>query len=107
MLNNLKIILSKWCTDGMKFPFLHDPVKNAPSVTLLFFYLSYLLAFCVVLASSTLSLINEDYLTATFMPILMMFSGFIFYRLRRLDSVKIDLDDKSIDLKGGSEDLNK
>jgi len=94
----------KWGTDGMLWPFVHDPVKGKPSVTLLFFYISFFLAASAVLVSSIMLLLTGNYLTATFMPIMMMFSGFIFYRLRRLDSVNIDLDDKSINLNSGSDD---
>lgn len=94
----------KWGKDGMLWPFVHDPVKGKPSVTLLFFYISFCLAAGSVLVSSVMLLISQKYLAATMMPMLMMYSGFIFYRLRRLDSVKIDLDDKSVELDGGSDE---
>lgn len=92
-----------WSENGMRWPFVHDPVKGKPSVTLLFFYISFTIATITVSTSSILMLIKGDYLSATFMPMLMMFSGFIFYRMRRLDSVKINLQERSIDLDGGDD----
>jgi hypothetical protein len=95
----------RWGTEGMLWPFVHDPVKDKPSVTLLFFYISFFLAAFVVGISSFMLILTGKYLVATFMPILMLFASFVFYRLRRLDGVKIDLDDKLIHFDGGSEDL--
>lgn len=101
---NIKKTWHIWGTEGMKWPFAYDPVKQKPSVTLLFFYISFCLAASAVSVSSIMLVLKGDYLIATFMPMLMMYSGFIFYRLRRLDSVKINLAEKSIDLDGGSDE---
>lgn len=101
-MKKIKEITKRWGTEGMRWPFLYDPVSKKPSVTLLFFYISYIVACITVFISSSMLIINKDYLTATYMPILMLFSGFVFYRLRRLDSIKINLRDQSIDL-GGSD----
>lgn len=98
------MIWEKWGTEGMKWPFVHDPVKGKPSVTLLFFYISFFMAALAVSTSSIMLILKGDYLIATFMPMIMMYSGFIFYRLRRLDSVKIDLESKSINLEGKSDE---
>lgn len=103
LIHNMSEIWNKWGTEGMKWPFVHDPVKQKPSVTLLFFYISFFLAALAVGSSSTMMIIKGDYLTATIMPVIMMYSGFIFYRLRRLDNVKIDLNKKSLELDGGDE----
>ncbi len=92
-----------WGTKGMNLPFVHDPVKKSPSITLLFFYIGFGLAALSVAASSIMLILSKNYLTATYMPVIMMFSGFIFYRLRRLDSIKINLEEKSIDLEGDGE----
>lgn len=90
----------EWGTDGIKLPFVHDPVKKGPSITLLFFYISFAMAVIVVSASSIQLILSNKSLEATFMPVIMMFSGFIFYRLRRLDSISINLEEKSINLSG-------
>lgn len=92
----------KWSEKGMRWPFVHDPVKGKPSVTLLFFYIAFTLATLTVSTSSILLLITGEHLKATMMPIFMMFCGFIFYRLRRLDSVKINLQQRSISLSNSS-----
>lgn len=100
-------LFRKWSKRGMYWPFLHDPVANKPSVTLMFFYLSFVLANMAVVASSTLMVLKGDYLTATFMPTCLLILGFIFYRLRSLDKVKIDLNDQEIELSGSDEDEPK
>jgi hypothetical protein len=96
-----------WVKRGMFWPFVHDPVKGQPSVTLMFFYLGFFMALLCIGASSILMMIKGDFLSATTMPTMLMFSTFIFYRLRRLDSVKINLQEKSLDLSGSSEDEEK
>ncbi len=95
---------TRWGKHGMYWPFVHDPVKGKPSVTLLFFYLTFILAITSVSISSLMLIIKGDYFTATIMPVIMLFSSFVFYRLRRLDSVKINLTEKSINLDGGDDD---
>lgn len=102
-MDEIKQKLKEWSKRGMHWPFVHDPTSEQPSVTLMFFYISFVIAALIVGASSIASLIKGDYLTATFMPITMYVLGFVFYRLRRLDSFKIDLDDKSIELDGGED----
>jgi hypothetical protein len=86
--------------NGIYLPFVHDPVKEKPSVTLLFFYISFCLAAIFVSISSVMLIIDKSYVLAAAYPVVMMYSGFIFYRLRRLDSVKINLEEKSIDFDG-------
>lgn len=103
IIENIKNVFQNWSKNGIPVPFAHNPVKDSPSVTLLFFYFGFILSFCIILVSSIMLIIKGDYLSATLMPTLLMFSGFIFYRLRRLDSIKIDLDDKSINMEGGSD----
>jgi len=103
MLNKVKETWNIWSTEGMKWPFVHDAVKGKPSITLLFFYLSFCVALGTIITSSTMMIIKGDYFTATMMPMLMWFTSFVFYRLRRLDSVKINLAEKSVELDGGSD----
>jgi hypothetical protein len=93
----------KWGRDGMLWPFVHDPVKGKPSVTLLFFYISFMITTCAITVSSILLLISGNYLQATMMPTLFWLMSFVFYRLRRLDSVKINLQEQSFELDGGED----
>jgi len=94
----------KWCKKGMNWPFVHDPVRGKPSVTLMMFYIGFFTAFLTIMVSSVMMTIKGDYMTATIMPTMLMFSTFIFYRLRRLDGVKINLSEKSLDLSGSSDE---
>jgi len=94
----------EWSGEGMKWPFVHDPVKGKPSVTLLFFYITFCLVTVVTGTSSTMLIIKGQYLQATFMPLMLWILGFVFYRLRRLDSVKINLEEKSLELGGNSDE---
>lgn len=87
-----------WAKRGMYFPFVHDPTTKQPSVTLMFFYLSFMLALGIITVSSVAQLIKGENVMATVMPMMLAVVGFIFYRLRNLDRVKIDLDDKEIEL---------
>lgn len=93
-----------WCKEGMYLPFSHDPTTNKPSVTLLFFYLGGVAAFISVCLSTGAMLVRGDYLTSTFMPVALSVLGFIFYRLRHLDKVKIDLNDQEIELSSDDEE---
>lgn len=90
--------LQRWAKQGMHWPFVFDPQRNEPSVTLMFFYITFLMTSTFVSISSILQLIKGEYLGATVMPTLLFVLGFIFYRLRNLDKVKIDLDDREIEL---------
>lgn len=98
---SIKSTWASWSHKGMAWPFVHDPVKNKPSVTLLFFYISFCVVTTTIIGSSTMLIIKGQYLQATFMPLLLWVLGFVFYRLRRLDSVKINLQEQSLELDGG------
>ncbi len=90
--------IARWNKRGIYLPFVHDPQRNEPSVTLMFFYLTFILSMIFVSASSIILLIKNEPINATLMPTLLMLLGFVFYRLRNLDKIKIDLDDKEIEL---------
>ena len=85
--------------NGMYMPFIHDARTGKASITLLFAYLTFALAFI-----STIALHFSIGLTvATFTSILFWVISVIFYRLRNLDKAKIDLDDRSIELEGSGD----
>lgn len=104
MLDKILAKIKEWSETGMKWPFVHDPTSKSPSVTLMFFYISFFMAALFVGLSSGMQVAKGDYLMAIVGPIFMYVLGFVFYRLRKLDSFKIDLDDKSIELDGDDED---
>lgn len=100
MLNKLSEIWRRWCREGVHFPYAYDPVENKPSVTLLFPYITF-----VIMSASLLAVhFAPDILPATFTTILVWAISVIFYRLRKLDKVKIDINDQSIELDSQDED---
>lgn len=99
--------MQRWTKRGMYWPFVHDPQQGEPSVTLMFFYIGAVLSYGFVFASSLLQLMKGDYVMATVMPTMLFVLGFIFYRLRNLDKVKIDFDDKEIELSDESHKVEK
>lgn len=89
--------IQRWTKRGMYWPFVHDPERSEPSVTLMFFYITFVIASIMITASSVLQLMKGDYVMATVMPSMLLMMGFVFYRMRNLDKVKFDLDDKQIE----------
>lgn len=95
MLARIKKFFEFAAKNGMYLPMAYDASSEKPSVTLLSFYVGLVL--------STLSIIAYHFLPDKLMgPTLttMLFLGmaFVFYRMRNLDKVKFDLDDRSIEL---------
>jgi hypothetical protein len=90
-----KEALDSACTNGLKFPFAHDPVTKKPSVTLLSYYLGLYMS----VGSLIYLHIKSEPIIATSATILFWVLTYIFYRIRKLDSAKISLEDKSIELK--------
>lgn len=84
--------------EGMHMPFVHDARTGKPSITLLFAYMTFILAF----VSSVMLHFNSDIMMATFTSILFWVVSVVFYRLRNIDKAKIDFDDKSLELSGNS-----
>lgn len=77
---------------GLYLPMAYDNDRKKPSVTLLAFYLSVMVSF-----SSVIALHFFDVWLATSASLVMLGMTFIFYRMRKLTSAKIDLDDKTIE----------
>lgn len=99
MLKALKEFWVNISNNGIHAPFIHDPRTKKPSITLLFAYMTFVLA----LVSTILLHIWANLIVATGMSILFWVMAVVFYRIRNLDRVKMDLDDKSIELEGGSD----
>lgn len=104
MIASIKEFFKNISVNGLHLPFAHDPVKGRPSATLLFFYISFMVANLVVMVSSTLMLVKGEYLTSTMAPMGMLVLGFVFYRLRNLDKVKFDLNDQEIELSSNQDE---
>lgn len=103
MLSNLQEFWKKLCTEGLHLPFAHDPESDKPSVTLGFYWIVAFLS----IASLVLFHLKLVTIAATGMSLLFVLVGFIMYRLRKLDKVKIDIDDQSIELDGKDENETK
>lgn len=95
-MTKLASILKTWSVRGMYLPLAYDKQSNGPSVTLFFVWLSGIIS-CI--ASISL-MFTDKTLTAAFVSISFWALAVVFYRLRKLDSFKLDLDDKTIELNG-------
>lgn len=93
-MSKLKELLTQWSTKGMKLPFVYDPESKAPSVTLSFAYITF---FITVISVAVLHF-RADPMVASGGALLFWVLATVFYRLRKLDKVKIDLDDQEIEL---------
>ena len=97
MFSGLKKLWKFASEEGMKLPFIHDPVSKKPSITLLFPYITFVLAFV-----STIFLhFFPSVFLATTTSIVFWVLSVVFYQIRKLQKAKFDLDDKSIELDSG------
>ena len=102
-MQKLKEIWTAWCTTGIHWPYLFDPTTNQPSITLGLLYITSLL-----MIGSLIGLhIKDDLLTATLTSIMVWILAYVMYRLRKLDSFKINLEEKSIELDGDDNEETK
>lgn len=99
MLSNLHEFWKELCTKGIHLPFSFDPETKQPSVTLGFFYITSFLS----IISLILLHLNYVTLAATGMSLVFVLVGFVMYRLRKLDKVKIDVKNESVDLEDNEE----
>lgn len=90
----LKEVYHGMSEKGIRFPYAYDPVTKLPSVTLLFAYIT----FVGMITSLVLLHLYKQVLEATVISIIVWVLAVVFYRLRQLDKVKIDIKDQSIDL---------
>jgi len=89
----------RWSKEGLHLPFAHDAATGKPSVTLLFPYITFVLAFVSVI----LLHIWPSMIVATTTSLIFWATSTIFYMLRKLTKAKIDFDDGSLDLTGVDE----
>lgn len=107
MIQKIKDAIKRWSSEGMRWPFAHDSSTGKPSVTLLMFYVGFCLMVASALGLHIVAIVKIDafdkFIMATMTTMLIWALGFIFYRLRHLDKIKVDLDDRSIELEGSDE----
>lgn len=99
MLDKIKEVWNRWSDTGVRIPFVYDTTKKESSVTLMFAWVTFAAAFI----SLILLHVNTRFLTATLTTMGMWVTAVIFYRLRKLDKVKFDLQNKSLELDGEDE----
>lgn len=103
MLQSMSIIQSiknqfkEWNNPGVNVPLANDSGK--PSMTLLFAYV----AFIATLMSLIYLHFNPDKISPSLVTVLVWAIALLIYRLRRIDKIKFDLDDKSFEVES-SED---
>lgn len=85
--------IKQWSEEGIKFPMAYDGTTGKPSVTLLFAYISYIIA-----ASIVIYLTVKDQIAGSAAALMFFFGCLIMYRVRHLDKLRVDFDDKSIDI---------
>jgi len=94
MLKSLSEFINSLSKNGVHFIYAVDPETQKPSVTLFFAYVTYL----VCLFSIAFLFFKPDVLSPAIVSITVWVISFVLYRMRRLDKLKVDLDDRSIEL---------
>jgi hypothetical protein len=98
----LKELIKNLSVNGIHLPYAHDVTTGKGSATLLFFYIFGL---STLFSLFTLHLITTlEMAMSTGMTIVAWTFSYVFYRMRKLDKVKFDLDDKSIEIEGDDEE---
>lgn len=87
----------EWCIKGVNLPYAHDPVTGKPSITLLFPYITFVLAVGSVIALH----FKVGMLIATVVAIMFWALSVVFYMIRKLNKAKLDLNDGTIELDNG------
>ncbi len=99
MLTQLKGLWVKWNTVGIRLPFCLDVSTGKPSITLLIFYTM----FVINIISLVWLHFDVTKWLATGYSLMAFVISFVFYRLQRLNNVKIDVKDGEIELDGEEE----
>lgn len=89
---------TKWSEEGLRLPSSYDPVSKLPSVTLFFSYISF---FIMVISLIGLHFYKQ-FLEATIISVFVWILSVVFYRLRELDKISLNVKTGSI----GIEDDN-
>ena len=77
--------------EDIRFPYAWDKNKKQSSSTLFFTYVSFIISIVTIIIVSF-----SDVLMGSILALTLFFGSLLFYRLRRLDTFSIDLDDKII-----------
>ena len=99
IISKIKDLFKASSESGLHLPFVYDPTEKGPSITLLFPYVT----FAVAIIGNIALFFKPDLLNAAIFSVMFWVIAMVFYRLRKLDKLKIDLDDKSIELEGSDD----
>jgi hypothetical protein len=100
---NIKDLFKSWATDGVRFLYAFDSTTKLPSITLFFSYIT----FWIAVAGSISVYFNSNLLFASINSTIFWMLAFVMYRIRSLDRVKFDLDDRSLELSGDEDEQPK
>ena len=99
MKNKLVRLIQSLVERGLPLPHAYDPGKKKPSFRLLAAYTSFL----TTIGSLVALHFNAEFVVATAMSMLFFAICMVFYMLRRLESARIDLDDKEFSINSEKE----
>jgi len=88
--------LRAWADRGVSMPIIRDPVTDMPSITLTFPYIAFALA-----VHAVIQLLGVNTLYGTVAALLLWLMATILYLIRKLNKVKLDIDQQSLELEGG------
>lgn len=94
MIKYLSDKLEQWSTKGLKLPFVHDPVTDKPSVTLMFPYIMFVI---LVISIILLHFYPSMIVASTFTGIIWA-TSVIFYLIRKIHKSKINLSEGSFSI---------
>ena len=101
IIDKIKEALKSGAERGMNLPLAYDHFTKAPSITLLIFYVAMVMT---VASLTAFHFLPDKLLQPSLLTLLFLGLSFVFYRMRNLDKVKFDLDDKSIELEGDDDE---
>jgi len=87
---------------GFFLPMAYDPESGKPSISLMFAWLTFMSALVSTIALN----FTDKTLTASITGIMFWVMAIVFYKVRKLDKFKIDLQNKSIELDAQNETTN-
>lgn len=98
MFEKIKQILEFSSKNGWYLPSAYDQSSQGPNIALLYSHLTFCLTFvfCMLLGY------DGKFLTAAVTSMIFWVVATVFFLIKRLKTFKADLDDKSIELDGGS-----
>ena len=85
---------------GIKVPLFYDPVTDMPSITILFPYVSFIIAIISIIALH----FYPQFMVGTSFAVVVWVISTVLYMIRKLHKAKFDLDDKTIEIESEGKD---